>query len=179
MHMSRNVANAIKELSDIPSGGFIPQHLKKWASISTYMPDVPAVKLDLSQNGGLSGQIIIDKIIRVEGDDEQRYYSDALFLKQNDGVEICLFDSSKHGWDAVQCDYHFKQETEKIHVKCVSCGAEKFQPRISWLGYQVFDGEPPTTKGSLEFRDSFDSISIDIHCLSCKETETILTAETA
>lgn len=173
------MTDGLKEISDIPSGGFIPEHLSHWAEISAFLPDVPAVELELTKNNGLSGQIIISKIKEIDGDDEQRYYASALFVEQDDSTEICIFDDSKHGWDAVECDYHFEQETERLNVKCFSCKAEKFQPRLSWLGYQVFDEGAPTAEGSLTYRNSFDSIGIDIKCLSCEASENILNAETA
>jgi ribosomal protein S27E len=173
------MANPITKLSDIPKGGFIPEHLLEWAEIKVLLPDIPAVELEFTKNGGLRGQIVLSNIEEIKGDDEQRYYADALFIEQDDKKEVCLFDASKHGWDAVECDYHFKQETELLYVKCINCSAEKFEPRISWLGYQVFDGERPTVSGSLKYRNSFDSIGIDIKCLSCGTSENILNTETA
>lgn len=168
----------IRELSDIPKGGFIPEHLLDWAEIEVLFPDVPAVELEFSKNGGLRGQIILLNIKEIKGDDNQRYYADALFVEQDNKKEVCIFDASIHGWDAVECDFHFKRATERLYVKCVNCGAEKFEPRISWLGYQVFEGETPTVNGSLKYRNSFDSIGIDIKCLSCGTSENILNEET-
>lgn len=173
------MADELRKLGDIPNGGFIPEHLSSWAMISAFMPDVPAVELDLTKTDPLQGKIIIHNVKDVAGDDEQRYYPDALFVERNDEKEICVFDISKHGWDAVECEWHFEQETEKLIVNCKSCGGDQFLPRISWLGYQVFDGENPTAEGSMKYRNSFDSISIDILCLNCGTNECILTAETA
>jgi len=173
------MVDELKNLSDIPAGGFIPEHLSPWAEIEVFLPDVPAVELNLTQNGKLQGEIIIDNITDLEGDEKQRYYADALYVVQSDKTEICIFDAAKHGWDAVECDSHFKQNTERLNVKCRSCGTDRFQPRISWLGYQVFDEGPPSVEGSIEFRNSFDSIGIDILCLSCGNNENILSAETA
>lgn len=173
------MADLLKKLSDIPLGGFIPEHLLPWAEIDAFLPDVPAVELNLVRNDTLNGQVIIHNIKEIEGDDEQRYYADALFIKCKDSKEVCLFDAAKHGWDAVECEWHFKQETERLVVKCKSCGADEFQPRISWLGYQVFDDGPPSAEGSIKYRNSFDSIGIDILCLSCNTNENILSAETA
>lgn len=173
------MADELRNLSDIPPGGFIPEHLSPWAEIEVLLPDVPAVELNLTQNGKLQGQVMIDNITDLEGDEQNRYYADALYIEQDDKTEFCLFDAAKHGWDAVECDYHFKQNTERLYVKCKSCGANKFQPRISWLGYQVFDDGPPSAEGSIKYRNSFDSIAIDILCLGCSANENILSAETA
>lgn len=173
--------DALRTVSDIPIGGFIPEHLSQWATISAFLPDVPAVELDLNQNGGLYGKVTIHQSVEIEltEKDEERYLPSALFIKQDGNSDVCVFDLSKHGWDAVECNYFPDSKTKSFDVECVKCGAEKFEPRISWLGYQVSDEGLPSATDSIKYRNSFDSISIDIKCLSCGTNENILNEETA
>ncbi len=111
--------------------------------------------------------------------EKPRYYPDALFLINSDEKEICLFDQNLHGWDAIECDYRPEVPRDRIKVTCMSCGALEFRPRFSWVGYQVFDGNAPNPEGAIKFRNSFDSIAIEITCLNCGKVEDIVNAETA
>lgn len=171
----------LKTIEDIPPDGFIPEHLSQWAKISVFMSDVPAVELDLNENGGLIGCIKIKQSVDIEitAEDEARFDPCALFVLQENKTEVCVFDIAKHGWDAVECDYRPDGPTKLIEVGCKACGAKGFSVRVPWLGYQVFDEGPPTPDGSIKYRNSFDSIAIEIKCLSCNVVEEILNAETA
>ena len=162
------------ELNALPKGAFIPTFLQRWAKITSFMPDVPAVELELTENDGLSGNIICWHSLDQNPKDKE-FFPEAISCVLECGTEVFLIDERRHGWDAIQCD--FKPEGERTSSKwaCLSCGEDKFIPRFSWLGYQVFD-EGWENSGSelMEFRDSFDSATIDVKCLKCGHVQEAL-----
>ena len=161
-------------LDELPEGAFIPTYLENWAVISKFMPDVPAVELDLTASGGLKGQILC-----LHSEDQNpssdEFYPEAIEVLQDGGSKICLIDQRIHGWDAIQCDLKPEGPRVSSRWKCRGCGDIEFVARFSWLGYQVFDeGWENSGPDLLKFRDSFDSAAIDVTCLSCKLTQECL-----
>lgn len=163
-----------ENLNELPIGAFIPTYLEHWAVIKKFMPEVPAVEIDLTANGGLAGEIYCWHDAE-QNPAAEEFYPEAIDLVTDDGKKVCIIDQRLHGWDAIQCD--FKPEGPRISTqwKCKSCGKKEFSSRFSWLGYQVFD-EGWQNSGSelMEFRDSYDSAAVDVECLACGHVEIAL-----